>query len=88
MKVLLSKVTKGATVHRLSTDSIRELLVSLPSKTDQNNTVEKVDLIYLEIEKMKTLYEIKINDLKELKKSLMQRALSGELTQTSELTTA
>jgi type I restriction enzyme S subunit len=66
-------------------DGIRkELLdkypVPLPkSLKEQKIIVQKLDALSIETKKLETIYQQKINDLEELKKSILQKAFSGEL---------
>ena len=40
---------------------------------------EKINAVSTETKKLETIYQQKINDLEELKKSVLQKAFSGEL---------
>jgi type I restriction enzyme S subunit len=52
---------------------------------EQNEIVKKLDNIILETNKLETIYQQKINDLEELKKSVLQKAFAGELKTEKEL---
>lgn len=66
-------------------DGIRkELLDKYPvpipkSLKVQENIVQKLDALSAETKKLESIYHQKINDLEELKKSILQKAFSGEL---------
>ncbi|GGD99076.1 restriction endonuclease subunit S [Planktosalinus lacus] len=45
----------------------------------QEKIVEKIDTILVETQKLETIYQKKIDDLEELKKSILQKAFAGEL---------
>ena len=45
----------------------------------QNTMTEKINAVSTETKKLETIYQQKINDLEELKKSVLQKAFSGEL---------
>ena len=79
MRFLLSKVTRGATVHRISTDSLRDLRIGVPNIKDQQTIVKKLDTLSTETKKLEAIYQQKINDLEEMKKSILQKAFSGGL---------
>ena len=81
MRFLLSKVSRGATVHRLTTDSLRELSISVPSMKVQQTIVKKLDALSSETKKLEAIYQTKLNDLEELKKSVLQKAFSGQLSE-------
>ncbi len=51
----------------------------LPSIKEQQNIVQKLDALSAETQKLENIYQNKINDLEELKKSVLQKAFSGEL---------
>ncbi len=51
----------------------------LPLK-DQQIIVQKLDALSAETKQLETIYQQKINDLDELKKSILQKAFAGELT--------
>jgi len=51
----------------------------LPSIKEQQNIVRKLDALSAETQKLENIYQNKINDLEELKKSILQKAFSGEL---------
>jgi hypothetical protein len=45
-----------------------------------HHTVKKLDALQTQTKKLETLYQQKINNLVELKKSVLQKAFAGELT--------
>jgi type I restriction enzyme, S subunit len=53
--------------------------VPSPKLTKQQEIVQKLDAISAEIKKLEVIYLKKIDDLKELKKSILQKAFRGEL---------
>jgi type I restriction enzyme S subunit len=80
MMFLLSKVSRGATVHRLTTDSIKDLRIGVPPLIEQNRVVSKLETLSAEVSKLERSYQQKLDALEELKKSILQKAFSGELT--------
>ncbi len=58
---------------------MREFKVPLPSKTVQQTIVQKLDALSAETKKLEAIYQQKINDLEEMKKSILQKAFSGGL---------
>ena len=54
--------------------------IPVPSLKEQQTIVRKLDALSTETKKLETIYQQKINDLEELKKSVLQKAFSGELT--------
>ena len=74
----LKKLT-GATVSHLPIEKAKLLVLTIPSFSTQNTVVEKIQEIETETKKLEAIYKQKINDLEELKKSVLQKAFSGEL---------
>ncbi|MCX6195802.1 MAG: restriction endonuclease subunit S [Flavobacteriia bacterium] len=63
----------------LSINDLKNLPVPCPSLKEQNEIVSKLDGLRNEVEKLKSVYQNKIADLDELKKSVLQKAFNGEL---------
>jgi type I restriction enzyme S subunit len=75
------KYMSGAVGHkRVSKDWIENYLISFPNLIkEQQNIVQKLDALSNETKKLEAIYNQKINDLEELKKSVLQKAFSSEL---------
>jgi type I restriction enzyme S subunit len=63
----------------LSLGFFRSLSIPLPELSDQKNVVDKIKSFHMETQRLESIYQQKINDLEELKKSVLQKAFSGEL---------
>lgn len=63
----------------LSINDLKNLLIPCPSINEQQSIVQKLDGLSAETKKLEVIYQKKIVDLKELKKSVLQKAFSGEL---------
>ncbi len=63
----------------LSINDLKNLPVPCPSLKTQQTIVQKLDALSAETKKLESIYQQKINDLEELKKSVLQKAFSGEL---------
>jgi type I restriction enzyme S subunit len=71
----------GATVQHVNMKDIRQLPVAkFPSLTDQLTTVNKIRNAKNKVQTLENIYVNKLASLDELKKSLLQKAFSGELT--------
>ena len=81
----LTKLT-GATVSHLPIEKAKLLVLKTPNFSTQNTVVEKIKEIETETKKLEAIYKQKINDLEELKKSVLQKAFSGELKNNAEVT--
>jgi type I restriction enzyme, S subunit len=76
---LLSHST-GATVEHVNMKDIRAFKIhNLPTITEQQTIVQKLDALSAETKRLEAIYQQKILDLEELIKSVLQKAFSGEL---------
>ncbi|WP_396194990.1 restriction endonuclease subunit S [Flavobacterium sp.] len=65
----------------ISNSSLKDVLLNFPkSLKEQQSIVSKLDALREQTKKLETVYEKKLQDLEELKKSVLQKAFSGELT--------
>ena len=71
--------SKGATISRLYNDDLRRIKIPFPPLKTQQTIIRQLDALSAETQKLETIYQQKINDLEELKKSILQKAFSGEL---------
>jgi type I restriction enzyme S subunit len=72
--------SKGATIARLYNSNLISIKISFPkSLLEQKNILKKINALSNETKKLEAIYQTKINDLEELKKSVLQKAFSGEL---------
>ena len=79
-KLLMS----GAVGHkRVSKDWIEKKIVNFPTtQAEQRTIVQKLDALFAKTKKLEAIYKKKIEDLEELKKSILQKAFNGELNTT------
>ena len=59
--------------------AITNAIVPFLSLKDQHTIVQKLDALSAETKKLEAIYQKKIEDLEELKKSVLQKAFAGEL---------
>lgn len=59
--------------------AITEAIIPVVSLKTQQTIVQKLDALNAKTKKLEAIYQQKINDLEELKKSVLQKAFSGEL---------
>jgi len=64
--VLLRSVTKGATVHRLSTDTLKTLPIPLPPMDEQKRIVAVLDQAFAALDRARTNAEANLADAEEL----------------------
>ena len=79
-KSRLEKIAGGAVMPNLSNTDLSNLTLSLPSTDKQKKIVEMIDLLAIEIETIVSIYQKKLTALDELKKSILQKAFTGQLT--------
>lgn len=75
----------GAAQGVINTKSVAELIIPYPPLKKQQAIVQKLDAFSVEIKKLEAIYQQKIDDLEELKKSVLQKAFAGELKTEKEL---
>jgi type I restriction enzyme S subunit len=78
----------GAAFPNINTNYLNNLPITFPSLKAQQAIVRQLDALRAETQKLEAVYQKKIDDLEELKKSILQKAFAGELTKTKELSTS
>lgn len=73
--------SRGATISRLYNDDLRRIKITYPGKETQKIIVQEIKELYSNTEAIESHYQQKISNLTDLKKSILQKAFSGELTQ-------
>lgn len=69
----------GATVGTYTIIKAKNTVISLPPLNEQNRIVKKLDALFVETTKIEKLNQKKMEDLEELKKSVLNKAFAGEL---------
>jgi type I restriction enzyme S subunit len=71
--------SRGATVAHINMKDIRAFKIfNLSSLSEQQTIVHKLDALSSETKKLEAIYQQKINDLEEMKKSILQKAFEGK----------
>jgi type I restriction enzyme S subunit len=78
-KKQIDKMVAGTTQPTISLKSIKEISVPQPNSKEQKIIVEKIEALSTETKRLEVIYTQKLSDLEELKKSILQKAFSGEL---------
>jgi type I restriction enzyme S subunit len=66
-------------IRNLRFDEYKEIPIPLPPLTEQKVIVQQLDVLRAETQRLESIYRDKLLSLEELKKSILQKAFSGEL---------
>lgn len=69
----------GAAMPAISFGLIKEIQFPIPSVQEQQAIVRQLDALRAETQKLEAVYQKKLDDLEELKKSVLERAFRGEI---------
>ena len=72
-------MTSSVNQANISGSKLKEYPVILPSLPEQRAIIAKLDALSAETKKLEAIYRQKLADLDELKKSILQKAFSGDL---------
>ena len=76
----MEKLQKGASYPAVTDSEVRGIFISYPkSISEQKAIVKKLDSLSEQTKKLEGVYKQKLADLEELKKSILNKAFSGEL---------
>ena len=75
----LTKEISGATRPRVNLSNVRSIIVPIPSLKTQNKLIIEIDKLSEETNQLEKQYQQKLKNLEELKKSILEKAFSGEL---------
>jgi type I restriction enzyme S subunit len=66
-------------IRNLRFDEYKEIPIPLPPLTEQKVIVQRLDALRAETQRLESIYRARLINLEELKKSILQKAFSGEL---------
>lgn len=75
----LLKRSERSLIPSMSVEHLKEIKIPLPSLKEQQTIVRQLDAMRAKTQKLEAVYQKKIDDLDELKKSILRKAFSGEL---------
>jgi type I restriction enzyme, S subunit len=75
----LLNLRRGTRQKNLSLEKIKDIQIPLPPLQEQQTIVRQLDALRAETQKLEAMYQKKIADLEELRKSILQKAFEGEL---------
>jgi len=76
---LLNDLGVGTTFKELSMSKLSNIEISLPERDIQQKIINEIDGIKIQTEQLKNNYQNELISLKELKKSILEKAFNGEL---------
>ena len=79
IRAKIYKLGTGSTFPNISSAILANLLVPFPPLPEQRTIVAKLDALSAETKKIEAIYRQKLDDLDELKKSVLEKAFSGDL---------
>ncbi|EKB48132.1 restriction endonuclease subunit S [Cecembia lonarensis] len=79
-KAELQKLGKGSAQDNINLGTFENQYFPFPTLKEQQTIVRQLDALRAETQKLEAVYQKKIADLEELKKSILQRAFKGDLT--------
>ena len=77
-KSITGKMT-GAAIKRIILRAIKSATIPLPPLRDQQDIVKKLNTLSGKTKKLEAIYHKIVENLEELKKSVLQKAFNGEL---------
>ena len=83
-KAQITPKLKGAATQTITKDNVRSLLIPIPPLEEQTEHILALQKLEIETKALETLYLKKLDHINELKKSILQKAFSGELTAAAE----
>jgi len=78
----MEKLQSGASYPAVNDSQVKQTIIKYPSIIEQQSIVASLDKLSMEVQQLEKGYQEKLTSLGELKKSLLQKAFSGELTKT------
>lgn len=82
----LRQYARQAAQPVISNSSLKDVLLSFPNSIDEQQTiVHQLDALRSETQKLEAIYQNKLENLEELRKSILQKAFAGELTTEKQL---
>ena len=75
----LEILRSGSAIPQLTVPMMKDYKIPLPPLTEQKQIVEQLDKLSAETQKLMTINRQKIDNLDELKKTILQKAFEGEL---------
>jgi len=81
-KTILKAKGQGSAQDNINMGTFEKMVFPFPSIDKQDEIVNSLDGLMNSVQELERIYTNKLNSIDELKKSILQRAFSGELTKT------
>lgn len=78
-KDMIKKYKGGTAQPNLGAQDVKKFNIFIPSLDEQKQVIKKLDKIYKQTKKLEFIYQNKLDDLEQLKKSVLSKAFKGEL---------
>jgi type I restriction enzyme S subunit len=79
-QTIIFRHSGGAAIPNVPAAKIlKEIIIPIPNIKEQKRVVKKIELTLIQTKKLEAIYTQKIADLEEMKKSVLQKAFSGQL---------
>ncbi len=78
-KLQYELIMRQSTRNQVQITKPREFYHVIPPLNEQNILIQKLDVLFAETKKLESIYQQRLTDLDELKKSILQKAFAGEL---------
>ncbi|WLD93357.1 restriction endonuclease subunit S [Alkalihalobacillus sp. AL-G] len=75
----IQSLASGSTVLHMRVPDSKKLQLNLPSLTEQRSIVKKLNSFLAETQRLEAIYQQKLTNLDDLKKSILNKAFNGEL---------
>jgi type I restriction enzyme S subunit len=81
LRKIITASAHGAnpTMKKINKQDVQDFDISYPPLQEQKQIVQKLDKLSAETKKLELVYQQKLEDLEELKKSVLQKVFNGEL---------
>ena len=77
----MEKLQRGASYPAVTDNDVKGVILNFPKSLEvQQTIVRQLDALRAETQRLEAVYQQKLADLEELKKSILQKAFAGELT--------
>lgn len=83
-KKMIDQYAGGTAQPNLGAKDLAKFFIGIPSVTEQKHVADQLDKLMSEVERLEHIYADKLQELYTLKKSLLQKAFSGKLTQSDQ----